>query len=457
MEFYGSTHNHTDFSNFRIRDSINKVEELCNYAAFELQHDFIAITEHETIANAILCQEVEKKIREKKPNFKVIRGNEIYLCRNELSKDNYERGKDKFYHWILLAKDKRGHEQIRELSTRAWLRSFKQGKMIRVPTYYSDLQDIIGNDKGHVIMQSACRGSFLATCLLSYGKEPTQEKWNYILKYVNNICSICGKENFFLECQPSADEEQIVINRMYKKLSEETGIPVQISLDAHYLTIEDKPIHKAFLTAQEGERETDDFYATTYMMSREEIHSFMDDSLTAETVSLWLNNSKLVYDMCKDYDLTKPLHIPYLPKTIDKITEKEFRMYSGRIEELEYFYNSEHKENRDLVAAIIKKILADKEQYDNERTYKEINADLTAIRLASEKMNTQWSAYILNLRDYIKIIWEKGNSYTGCSRGSGLGFLLLNMLDITQVNPLRETTPTYLWRFLNPERVSPLD
>lgn len=51
----------------------------------------------------------------------------------------------------------------------------------------------------------------------------------------------------------------------------------------------------------------------------------------------------------------------------------------------------------------------------------------------------------------------KGNSLVGCSRGSGLGFILLNILDITQINPLREKTKTYSFRFLNPERVSPLD
>ena len=67
MEFYGSIHNHTDYSNFRLRDSTNKLKELCHYAAEELGHNFIAITDHETIASAIECQKVEKEIREKYP------------------------------------------------------------------------------------------------------------------------------------------------------------------------------------------------------------------------------------------------------------------------------------------------------------------------------------------------------------------------------------------------------
>ena len=112
-EFYGSIHNHTDRSNFRLRDSTNRLEELCWYAAKDLGHNFIAITDHETISTAIDCQKVEKSIRQEFPNFKIIRGNEIYLCRNGLNKENYVRGEDKFFHWILLAKDEIGHRQIR--------------------------------------------------------------------------------------------------------------------------------------------------------------------------------------------------------------------------------------------------------------------------------------------------------------------------------------------------------
>ena len=457
MEFYGSCHNHTDRSNFRLRDSTNRLAELCWYAAEELKHNFIAITDHETIATALECQDVEKDIRKKYPNFKVIRGNEIYLCRNGLNKENYVRGKDKFFHFILLAKDFEGHRQIRELSTRAWLRSFKQGKMIRVPTYISDLEEIIGTNPGHVIFSQACLGSRLAQYVLSYHKEPTEEKWEWILKWVKYISNICGKENYFLEVQPSLNKEQIIVNNTYKQISEILDIPVVISLDAHYLKKEDEPIHHAFLTAQEGERETADFYATTYMMSREEIHSYMDKFLGEETVSLWLNNTKLIYDKCEDYDLTHPLHIPYLPRTIDTITLEEFSLFSDKIKNLDYFYYSPHKADRDMAAAIVKKIIEKPEEYKNDKVFSMIEECLEAIKLASEKQKTQWSAYLLNMRDYISVIWEKGNSLVGCSRGSGGGFILLNILGITQINPAREKAPLRAWRFLNPERVSPLD
>lgn len=456
-EFYGSCHDHTDRSNYRLRDSTNRLDELCWYAAKELQHNFIAITDHETVSTAISCQKVEKEIREEFPDFKIIRGNEIYLCRNGLSKEDFRRGEDKFYHFILLARDAEGHRQIRELSTRAWSHCFLQGRMMRVPTYYSDLIEIVGSNPGHVIFSSACIGSRLAQLVLDCARAPAEEKYEYIKEWILHISEICGRENFFLETQPSFNKEQIIVNKTYKKLSEELGFPVVISLDAHYLKKEDEPIHHAFLTAQEGDRETHEFYASTYMMSREEIHSYMDESLGGATVSEWMNNTKKIYDMCEDYDLTKPTRIIYIPKTVDTISKEEFELFKDQIKELEYFYVSPHQENRDLAAAIVRKILSDPEQYHNEKTFEAVDDNLKAIRLASEKMNTQWSAYLLNLRDYIDIIWEKGDSLVGCARGSGCGFILLNMLGITQVNPLRETTKTYSFRFLNPERVSPLD
>lgn len=457
MEFYGSIHNHTDRSNFRLRDSTNRLDELCWYAAKDLGHNFIAITDHETIATAIDCQKVEKKIREQYPDFKIIRGNEIYLCRNGLAKENYKRGEDEFYHWILLAKDLEGHRQLREISTRAWSHCFSTGKMMRVPTYYQDLIDIIGSNPGHVIMSTACLGSKPSKMILEYSKTHDQAKYEYIKQWLEHISDICGRENFFLEVQPSHNKDQIAVNKIYKQLSEELQFPVVISLDAHYLKKEDEPIHHAFLTSQDGERETSEFYASTYMMSREEIHSYMDSYLGSDIVSKWMNNTKVIYDICEDYDLTKPLHIPYLPLTIDTITEQEYLEYKDKIKELEYFYTSQYQSDRDMAAALIKKIKSDPEQYNNEATFAMMDDNLAAVRISSDKQNTRWSAYLLNMRDYIRVIWEKGDSLVGCSRGSGGGFLLLNMLDIIQINPLREKAPLRSWRFLNPERASVLD
>ena len=103
MNYPGSLHNHTEMSNQRLRDSITRVSELIDYA-IELNHEVIAFTEHDTISNAMEIEDYYNKIKETNPNFKVILGNEIYLCRDGLSSTNFNREEDKFYHFVLFCK-----------------------------------------------------------------------------------------------------------------------------------------------------------------------------------------------------------------------------------------------------------------------------------------------------------------------------------------------------------------
>ena len=161
----GSLHGHSEFSNLRLRDAITRSKDMIEYSV-ELGHEVIAFTEHEALCNAVKIEKEYKAIKKEHPNFKVILGNEIYLCRNGLNGQNFDRSKDKYYHFILLAKDAEGHKQIRELSTRAWMRSYTTGKMRRVPTYYQDLIDIVKPNPGHIIASTACLGGFLVSKLM---------------------------------------------------------------------------------------------------------------------------------------------------------------------------------------------------------------------------------------------------------------------------------------------------
>ena len=149
------TQNHTQYSNLRLRDCIIKENDLINYA-IELGHEVVAITDHEAVCNAVKVEKIYKEIKKNHPDFKVILGNEIYLCRNGLNANNFNKDYDRYWHFVLLAKDSTGHKQIREISTRAWRRSYMARGMRRVPTYYQDLIDIIGANPGHVIGSTAC-------------------------------------------------------------------------------------------------------------------------------------------------------------------------------------------------------------------------------------------------------------------------------------------------------------
>ena len=161
LSYPGSLHNHTDYSNIRLRDCIIKVEDAFKQAK-ELEHKVIGFTDHEFLGSWVKIEQLQKKY----PEVKAIRGNEIYLCRNGLNASNFNKDFDKYYHFILLAKDLIGAKQIYEISTRAWIRSYMARGMRRVPTYYQDLFDIIGENPGHIIGSTACLGGALPTQIL---------------------------------------------------------------------------------------------------------------------------------------------------------------------------------------------------------------------------------------------------------------------------------------------------
>lgn len=451
LKYPGSLHNHLDWSNERLRDCIIKTEDLIDYA-IELGHQVVAITDHETVSGAVRAEKYYRKVKEKNPDFKLILGNEIYLCRNGLNASNYKAGQDKYYHFILLAKDAIGHQQIRELSTRAWLRSYTARGMRRVPTYYSDLFEIIGANPGHIIGSSACLGGCLPTQLLRAKTEP--ELLPKIYNWISQLDNLFGHGNFFFEMQPSHNKDQVYVNQRLFELSEELDIPYIITTDSHYLKKEDRTIHKAYLNAQNGDREVDDFYASTYMMNTEELESYFG-YFSREQLEKAYRNILKIRETCEDYSLLKPLRIPELEWYKYPQNKDEYLFYKNKIPLLETFYNSNYIGDRHLVWAVIDGIKS-RRGLQTDEAYKEINVCLDDTWRSSIKNNAHWSAYYLNLQKNIDLCWEAG-SLVGPGRGSGAGFILLYVLGITQINPLLEETKVFHWRFLNPDRASVLD
>lgn len=453
LQYPGSLHNHTQYSNLRLRDCIIKENELIDYA-LELGHKAVAITDHDSISNAVKVEKYYKKVKEKNPDFKVIFGNEIYLCRNGLNANNFNREVDSYYHFILLALDEVGHKQIREISTRAWYRSYMARGMRRVPTYYQDLFDIIKSNKGHVVGSTACLGGALPTQIMKFKETNDMVLLSKIHMWIKQMDEIFGHGYFYFELQPSHNKEQIYVNNFLLNLSVELNIPYIITTDSHYLKKEDRKVHKAYLNAQSGDREVDDFYATTYLMGTEELESFFP-YMSDEQLNNAYWNIQHIIEMCEDFSLLKPLKIPQLPwKDLGSYTIDQRRWWN-RIPYLEKFWNSDYEGDQQLADTICLVLEKDKRlQYQD--CYDEINECLKMTWVSSEKNNTHWSAYFLNLQKVIEECWNAG-TLVGCGRGSGVGFILLYLLEITQINPMWETTKCYRWRFLNPDRVSVLD
>ena len=452
MKYPGSLHNHTEYSNIRLRDCIIKPHDLIDYA-IELNHQVVAITDHECISNAVKVEKYYKKIKEKNPDFKVILGNEIYLVRDGLTAENFNRQTDRYFHFILLAKDAEGHKQIREISTRAWMRSYFTRRMRRVPTYYQDLIDIIAKNPGHVIGSTACLGGFIPTKILEYRNTFDNNLMKMIKQWLQSMYKLFNGD-FYLELQPSNNEDQKYVNATLLELSKELNIKYIITTDSHYLKKEDASIHKAYLNSQDGDREVDAFYATTYMMSTEELESYLTE-LTEEQIQTAYENILEIKNKCEDYSLLKPLKIPELIWKTYSYDEYLRNKYCNLIPNLKTFYESNYKGDQELAKAIVNKIESDK-RLQTQEIYNAVAECLDMTWISSEVNKTHWSAYYLNLQNIIDTCWEAG-SIVGPGRGSGVGFILLYLLDITQINPLWETVRTYPWRFLNPARVSVLD
>ena len=423
--------------------------------AIELGHECVAITDHETISSYVKAEKYYNKIKEKNPDFKLIRGNEIYLTRNDLNVKNFDKSKDRYFHFILLCKDLEGYHQICELSTRAWRRSYISWRLRRRPTYYKDLKEIVGTNPGHLIASSACLGSQLDKFLLQYMDTNNIEYYETAKSWCQYIENIFGKGNFYLEMQPSNNKEQVFVNKNLLKISKELGIPYIITTDSHYLRPEDAFIHETFLNAQDGEREVKSFYETTYMMKDEEIRSFFS-YLSEEEIEVAYNTIREIKNKCEDFSILKPLEIPNLPwRKFDEFTIEEIGYYHQKMPALGNFILSPHEADNVLVDAVINGIKKH-EDLQNDEAYKALNECLEMTWESSQVNKASWSAYFLNLQKIIDECWNAGTLVMP-ARGSGGGFLLLYALDIIQVNCLREKTPTYPWRFLNPSRVSVLD
>ena len=466
---YTSLHGHTEASNFRLLDSISKPNQILDYA-HQLGLKGIAITDHEALSSFIKAEQYLDKKRaedESWKNLKLIRGNEIYLCRNGLTKTNYERGQDRFFHFILLAKDYTGYLQLCELSSRAWSRAYKHFQ-IRVPTYYQDVIDIIGANPGHVIGSTACIGGQVGTKFLQAmdGKISLAEAMTYNRAWLSRMEEILGKGNLYLEMQPGLSKEQLWCNAQIAELSHSTGIPLIITTDHHYTKKEDRKIHKAYLKSKSGEREVDDFYEATYMMSVQEIHERMDEHIGEQIVTQALENTNRINEQIEEYSLQKNLEIPYLPRK-----RFDIPLFNGgalvelaceRIPNFKQYFESEERADKQFAARILGFLDktddgSDVRRIDVPEKCNRVNTELGIIWDAGKKLNVSWSKYFLQVSDYINIYWTDGDSIICPSRGSAGASYVCYALGIIQIDPTRESAPLIFERFMNPDRASVLD
>lgn len=460
---YVSLHNHTDFSNIKFPDSINTVRDLIDYA-YELGLKGVAITDHDCISSYVkigehLAQRRKENSDSAWNDFKVIYGNEIYLCRNGLDQSNYVKGEDRYFHFILLAKNEKGNQQIRELSTRAWERSFTYFHR-RVPTYFSDLEEIIQLEQGNVIASSACLSGQLPFLIMrAQEQKDMYDAYQEAIKiWVEKIQSIFGKDNFYFELQPGLSDEQTYVNKELIRLSKELDVKCIITTDSHYLKQSGREIHKAYLNSKEGEREVDAFYEATYMMNAEELWGRMKNYISKEDFLTMLENTLEIGNQCEDYDILKPLHLPYIPREDkDQFLKFNIKVTKEQAPNFYKFYESNEPADRQLAIRLHNFLISPKTHGDFFENFKEIDYELGIIWESGIAQNASWSRYLVQMADYCDIIWNEGDSLICPSRGSAGASYVMYALGIIQIDKTREKAPLLFERFMNPERASVLD
>ena len=453
-----TTHCHTCFSNIScgFPDSINKVEDVIN-RSYELGQTGIAITDHECLSAHISAikyyknkleelEKLEDKTEyEKFKKFKLMLGNEIYLARSDLTPKTYKQG-EPFYHIVLIALDKEGHDMLRTLSSKAWERGFFRAVQRRFNI--AEDFDLIEKNQGHIICTTACLGGVTG----SYFTANTPENAKLLISpFLKNMKQIFGEDNFFIELAP-ANREQIDYNKfMYENYKDDYNFV--IATDAHYLEKEDFQIFKDYINSNSSkEREVDLFYETTYIMEWEEIAERMS-YLPEDFLEKCRLNSNVISERAEFYDLKQNSVIPKVPIDSNLVLKELPYSSNYSFEFIEKYFNSEYIQDKHLLYRIFEHyddlIPSD---YDHLKVLKRIDLELKELWGISEALNQRMSDYIITMATTLDVIWNDADAIVGPSRGSAAAFVINYLVGITQENPLDYPLKVEHWRFLSATR-----
>lgn len=451
MQGHFDNHCHTMYSNISLSaDSIIRPEQLLERAK-SLGLKGVAITDHAVISSHVkVLQYYLNKCKEDESwkDFTLGLGEEIYLCENGRSKETAQRGQ-RYPHCIVIAKDEIGHRQLRQISSKAWERSFTLF-VRRVPSWYSDLEEAIGDDKGHLIVTSACVGGIFRNAFDNNKSEEDAKKiLDWMLEWIG--------DDFYLEIAPAEYPEVIEYNKWIIELSKKYNIKLVFACDAHYLTKDDFKVHKAYLQSKEEERETESFYKYTYLQDDEEARkhlSYVSDELFIEMV----NNSHEMANSIKSYDLFSPQLVPHLDddRTNNSVWKEQINecRVNPRYEYINKYVASESEDDRYFIYLVLNKLKELSLSKEKQEEYLErIEKECLEYWLTSERLGQTISSYILMVREIERIMWEEANSLVGIARGSAGSTLVNYLCGLTQMNPLEQGIYLPEWRFIHHSKV----
>ena len=237
-------HVHTEYS---LLDGACRIDGLMERVK-ELGQEAVAITDHGVMYGVIDFYKAAKAA-----GIRPIIGCEVYVAPRTMA-DRVHGIDNESYHLVLLCKDMEGYANLSALVSEGFLHGF-YGKP-RV-----DLQLLRQHAKG-LIALSACLAGAIPQRLMD-------DDFDAAKAYALELSEIFGPENFYLELQDHGIAAQRAVNQGLCRLSRETGLPMVVTNDAHYLRKEDAKIQDVLLCVQTAKTvddpnrmkfETEEFY-----------------------------------------------------------------------------------------------------------------------------------------------------------------------------------------------------
>ena len=387
-------HVHTEYSLLdgacRIGSIMERVKELGQSA--------IAITDHGVMYGCIDFYKAAKAA-----GIKPIIGCEVYVARRRMADRVHGIDNDP-YHLVLLCKDRTGYENLCYLVSQAFTDGF-YGKP-RV-----DLELLQQHHEG-LIALSACLAGGVAQYLL-------EEDYGAAKDYALKMAEIFGEGNFYLELQDHNIPEQQPVNQGILRIARETGLPLVVTNDAHYLRKEDATMQDVLLCIQTGKTVDDEnrmrFQGEEfYLKSEAELRQLFPNCDEA------FENTAKIADRCNLEFVFNEYHLPTFPIPDGYTNEEYFRHLC-----MEGF----------------------RARYENPPTsyLERLEYEIGVI----SRMG--YVNYYLIVWDFIRYAKENGIP-VGPGRGSGAASIAAYCLHITEVDPMQYSL--IFERFLNPERVS---
>ena len=252
-------HLHTNMS---AMDGITTAEKLIE-RAYNWGHTAIAITDHGVAQAFPDAMNAANKINKNGGHIKIIYGVEAYFIDDLCDDFDGDFKKLKYYHQIILVKNKTGLKNLYRLISKAHLDYFYRKP--RIPK-----SELIKYRDG-LILGSACEAGELFRAIVS---GESHEKLCEIAKFYDYLeVQPIGNNNFLIRSGFAKNEDELrKFNKIIVELGEELKIPVVATCDVHFMDPHDS-LYRSVLMAGQGYEDADNqaplYFRTTDEMLEE--------------------------------------------------------------------------------------------------------------------------------------------------------------------------------------------